>query len=155
MEIPRFSFVHTATALCMLPLATGHAQTRTQTRQPYPTMANSISWITNVPYVAGGGPEQQLDLYVHKDQPPILIVHGDSDKLAPYDQATRLADALDKVNARYHFHTVVGGGHNPYFGLNTNAATGKFDAGGGGVGIFADRDVQPMIRAYLRQYLLQ
>jgi acetyl esterase/lipase len=92
--------------------------------------------------------------YVHKDEPPIPIAHGDSDKLAPYEQATRLADALDKVNARYHLHTVVGGGHNPYFGLNTNAATGKFDAGGGGVGIFADPDVQPMIRAYLRQYLL-
>src|ERR1700741_1318451 len=80
----------------------------------------------------------------HKDEPPILIVHGDSDKLAPYEQGTRLADALDKVNARYHFHTVVGGGHNPYFGLNTNAASGNFAAAGGGVGIFADPDVQPM-----------
>ena len=48
----------------------------------------------------------------------------------------------------------MGGGHNPYFGLNTNGSSGKFDAGGGGVGIFADPDVQPMIRAYLRQYLL-
>jgi len=91
--------------------------------------------------------------YVHKDEPPMLIVHGDIDKLSPYEQGTRLANALDKVKARYHFHTVVGGGHNPYFGLNTNPATGNFDAGGGGIGIFADRDVQPMIRAYLRQYL--
>src|SRR5215469_4680506 len=312
-----FSFVHAASALCMLPLVTGHAQARTQTKQPYPTAAHSVSWITNVPYVTGGGPEQQLDLYIptnqhgeplvvyihgggwahgdkagdsinpnnldllwegyamasinyrlapgalwpaqiedckaairwlkahandygydptrigvigesagghlvamlgvtsgkskfdvgenltetsdvncvidlfgvsdfaplpntagrllgpdnknnpdliksispvtyiHKDEPPILIVHGDSDRLAPYEQATRLADALEKVKARYHFHTVVGGGHNPYFGLNINTPTGKFDAGGGGVGIYADPDVQPMIKAYLRQYLLQ
>ena len=91
---------------------------------------------------------------MHKDEPPILIVHGDSDKLVPYEQATRLANALDKVGARYHFHTIIGGRHNPYFGLNTNPASGKCDAGGGGVGIFADPDVQPMIRGYLRQYLL-
>ena len=92
--------------------------------------------------------------YVHKDEPPILIVHGDSDKLVPDEQATRLANVLDKVGARYHFHTVIGGGQNPYFGLNPNPASGKFDAGDGGVGIFADPDVQPMIKAYLRRYLL-
>ena len=30
---------------------------------------------------------------------------------------------MDKVGAPYYFHTVVGGGHNPYFGLK-NAAGG-------------------------------
>ena len=314
MKIARFLFVLAVSVICML--STGYSQTRTRTRQPYPTTANSVSWITDVPYVTGGGPQQQLDLYiptnewgeplvifvhgggwahgdkagdsinpnnldllwdgyamasinyrlapgvlwpaqiedckaairwlkahandygydpnrvgvigesagghlvamlgattgqakfdvgenlnvtsdvncvidlfgfsdfsslpnvaavllgpdkksdpdlvksispvtyVHKDEPPMLILHGDVDKLALYEQATILAGVLDKVKARYHFHTVVGGGHNPYFGLNTNPETGNFDAGGGGVGIFADRDVQPMIRAYLRQYLL-
>jgi acetyl esterase/lipase len=93
--------------------------------------------------------------YVHKDEPPMLIVHGTDDKLVPYEQAQILASAMDKVKAHYHFHTVVGGGHNPYFGLNTNSSTGNFDAGGGGIGIFADRDVEPLIAAFLRHYLLE
>ena len=93
--------------------------------------------------------------YVHKDEPPMLIIHGTDDKLVPYEQAQILASAMDKVKARYHFHTVVGGGHNPYFGLNINPQTGNFDIGGGGIGIFEDPDVEPLIAAYLRHYLLE
>jgi acetyl esterase/lipase len=92
--------------------------------------------------------------YVHQDQPPMLIVHGTDDKLVPYEQAEVLADAMDRAGARYHFHTVVGGGHNPYFGLGVNPETSGFDVGGGGVGLFEDRDVESLIIAYLRHYLL-
>jgi acetyl esterase/lipase len=92
--------------------------------------------------------------YVHKEEPPMLIVHGTDDKLVPYEQAQILVTAMDKVKARYHFHTVVGGGHNPYFGLSINEETRNFDAGGGGIGIFEDRDVEPLIAAYFRHYLL-
>jgi acetyl esterase/lipase len=91
--------------------------------------------------------------YVHRDEPPMLIVHGTDDKLVPYQQAEVLADALDKVHARYHFHTVVGGGHNPYFGLNVNPKTGNYDAGDGGIGLFEDPVVEPMIIEFLRRYL--
>jgi acetyl esterase/lipase len=92
--------------------------------------------------------------FVHRDEPPILIVHGTDDKLVPYEQAERLADAMDKAYARYHFHTVFGGGHNPYFGLNVNPKTGNYDAGEGGVGLFEDRAVEPMIIAFLHHHLL-
>ena len=92
--------------------------------------------------------------YVHKDEPPMLIIHGTDDKLVPYDQAEALADAMDRADARYHFHTVVGGGHNPYFGLGVNPRTSNFDVGGGGVGLFEDPDVEPMIIAFLQHYLL-
>jgi hypothetical protein len=61
---------------------------------------------------------------------------------------------LDKVHARYHFHTVVGGGHTPYFGLNVNPKTGNYDSGDGGIGLFEDRAVEPMITEFLRYYLL-
>ena len=91
--------------------------------------------------------------YVHRDEPPMLIVHGTDDKLVPYEQAERLADALDKVHGRYHFHTVAGGGHNPYFGLNVNPETGNYDAGGGGIGLFEDPAVEPMIIEFLRAHL--
>jgi acetyl esterase/lipase len=93
--------------------------------------------------------------YVHKDQPPMLIVHGTDDKLVPYEQAVILADAMDKVGARYHFHTVIGGGHNPYFGLGVNPKTNAFDVGGGGIGLFEDPAVEPLIIAFLRYYLLE
>jgi acetyl esterase/lipase len=296
-------------------VASAHAQTRTQTRAPYPTVSKSISWIVNVPYVMGGGSEQQLDLYlpadrrgepllvyvhgggfdhgdkggdslnpnnlqwlwegyamasinyrlaqhapwpaqiedckaairwlkahandygylaneiavigesagghlvtmlattsgkrlfdvgenldqtsdvscavdlfgptdlvrlpsvaekllgpenknnqelrrkaspisyVHEDEPPILIVHGTDDKVVPYEQAELLADAMDKAHAPYHFHTVVGGGHNPYFGLNKNPKTGGFDAGGGGIGLFEDPAVEPLIIEFFHDHL--
>lgn len=91
--------------------------------------------------------------YVHRDEPPMLIVHGTNDKLVPYEQAERLAAALDKVHARYHFHTVVGGGHNPYFGLNVNPKTGDYNAGDGGIGVFEDPAIEPMIIEFLRRYL--
>ncbi|MBV9272981.1 MAG: alpha/beta hydrolase [Verrucomicrobia bacterium] len=91
--------------------------------------------------------------YVHEDEPPILIVHGTDDQLVPYEQAELLADAIDKVHAPYRFHTVVGGGHNPYFGLNKNPKTGGFDAGDGGIGLFEDPAVEPLIIDFLHQHL--
>ena len=48
---------------------------------PYPTVSKSISWIVNVSYVTGGGPEQRLDLYVPTDrhgEPLVIYVHGGS-----------------------------------------------------------------------------
>jgi acetyl esterase/lipase len=60
-------------------IATTHAQIRTVTQQPYPTGANSVAWITNVPHVKGGGPQQQLDLYIPtegKNMPLVVYVHG-------------------------------------------------------------------------------
>jgi hypothetical protein len=50
---------------------------------------------------------------------------------------------------------VVGGGHNPYFGLTFNAKAGDFNAGGGGIGLFEDRAVEPLIFAFFRHYLLE
>jgi fermentation-respiration switch protein FrsA (DUF1100 family) len=71
--------------------------------------------------------------YVHADEPPMLVVHGTADQLVPYLQAALLVGAMDKVGAPYYFHTVVGGGHNPYFGLK-NAAGGRQNAVAGNFG---------------------
>ena len=49
--------------------------------------------------------------YVTSDDPPFLIVHGDADKLVPYNQSELLEAALKKVNVPVAFHTVKGGGH--------------------------------------------
>jgi acetyl esterase/lipase len=110
----------------------------------------------------GGSPKDHMDLaksaspinYVHGDQPPMLVVHGTADRLVPYLQAELLVEAMDKAKASYYFHTVVGGGHNPYFGLNFDDSGSSFNAGGGGIGLFEDPLVEPLIRAFLRHYLL-
>ena len=49
--------------------------------------------------------------YVSKDDPPILIIHGDRDKLVPYQQSVLLKDALEKVGVPVTLYNVVGEGH--------------------------------------------
>src|SRR6516164_2917559 len=110
----------------------------------------------------GGSPKDHLDLarsaspinYVHPNEPPMLVVHGTRDQLVPFVQAELLVGAMDRVGAPYYFHTVVGGGHNPYFGLKFDASGSTFNSGGGGIGLFEDPIVEPLIKAFLRHYLL-
>jgi acetyl esterase/lipase len=119
--------------------------------------------VTNLKALFGGSPSERPELarsaspvhYVHAGQPPMLVVHGTADKLVPYLQAEVLVEAMEKAGAPFYFHTVVGGGHNPYFGLAYNAQEGDFNAGGGGVGLFEDRAVEPLIFAFFRHYLLE
>ena len=71
----------------------GRAQIRSVTQQPYPTGGNSVAWIWNVPYVSGGGPQQQLDLYVpteHKNEPLIVFVHGGG-----WEHGDKMGDSLN------------------------------------------------------------
>ncbi|MXV74770.1 alpha/beta hydrolase [Candidatus Poribacteria bacterium] len=49
--------------------------------------------------------------YVSKDDPPFLIIHGDQDKLVPYQQSVLLKDALEKAGVSVKFYRVEGGGH--------------------------------------------
>ncbi len=67
-----------------------------------------------------GGPVQEtLDAargaspitYTSKDDPPMLIVHGTSDPLVPYNQSERLTEALRKAGAPTRFITITEGGH--------------------------------------------
>jgi acetyl esterase/lipase len=109
----------------------------------------------------GGAAQDRSDLarsaspvnYVHASEPPMLVVHGTADRLVPYLQAEVLVEAIEKAGAPFYFHSVVGGGHNPYFGLTYNAGATNFDAGGGGIGLFEDRAVEPLIFAFFRHYL--
>eukprot|EP00747_Dinoflagellata_sp_TGD_P017961 gnl/TRDRNA2_/TRDRNA2_126176_c0_seq1.p1 gnl/TRDRNA2_/TRDRNA2_126176_c0~~gnl/TRDRNA2_/TRDRNA2_126176_c0_seq1.p1 ORF type:complete len:245 (+),score=34.11 gnl/TRDRNA2_/TRDRNA2_126176_c0_seq1:171-905(+) len=50
--------------------------------------------------------------YVSSGVPPMLIVHGDEDKLVPHHQSRLLAAALEAVGAAHcTLHIVHGGGH--------------------------------------------
>jgi len=49
--------------------------------------------------------------YVRAGLPPILSIHGDKDDVVPYEHATRLHEALDKVKVKNELYTIKGGGH--------------------------------------------
>src|SRR5271166_2501053 len=77
-------------------IAAAHAQIRTVTQQPYPTGGNSVAWITNIPYVDGGGPQQQLDLYMpteQKNMPLVVFVHGGG-----WEHGDKAGDSLNPNN---------------------------------------------------------
>jgi acetyl esterase/lipase len=74
--------------------------------------------------------------YVNKSAPPFLIVHGTLDRLVPFNQSQLLAAALEAAGASVKFHPVEGGGHGAYLGAD------------GGCGLYADPDVEPMVKAF-------
>ncbi len=49
--------------------------------------------------------------YVSPNNPPFLIVHGDADRVVPYNQSEILFDALKKAGVDVELVTVQGGGH--------------------------------------------
>ena len=49
--------------------------------------------------------------YVRAGLPPILTVHGDADRVVPYQHAVRLHDALTKAGVPNQLITIPGGGH--------------------------------------------
>lgn len=49
--------------------------------------------------------------YVRPGVPPVITIHGDSDKTVPYDHAVRLHAALDRAGVPNELVTVPGGGH--------------------------------------------
>jgi acetyl esterase/lipase len=69
--------------------------------------------------------------YVSKDDSPFLIIHGDQDKLVPYQQSVLLKDALEEVGVSVTFYRVEDGGH----------------------GWFKDPKVPELTKAFLEQHL--
>jgi acetyl esterase/lipase len=49
--------------------------------------------------------------YVSKDDPPFLIVHGDSDGTVPFNQSQLLYEAMKETGTSVHFHTIHDAGH--------------------------------------------
>ena len=47
--------------------------------------------------------------YVTRDDPPMLIVHGDADPLVPYQQSEEFEAALKKAGVKATLHIVKGG----------------------------------------------
>ena len=50
-------------------------------------------------------------IYVTGDEPPFLIMHGDDDRLVPWDQSRLLHEALRNAGADSTFEKIEGGAH--------------------------------------------
>jgi len=72
-----------------------------------------------VDQLLGGRIEERQDLarqaspitYATDDDPPFLLVHGDADRIVPYEQAVTFRDALKKSGVDVTLLTIQGGGH--------------------------------------------
>ncbi len=82
-----------------------------------------------------GGPVQEnLDkvraanplTYATRDDPPMLLVHGDRDSVVPHGQSAILETALKKAGVPVTFRTVKGAGHGDGFGEDEQLAALKF-----------------------------
>jgi acetyl esterase/lipase len=49
--------------------------------------------------------------YVSKDDPPLLLVHGEKDDLVPFDQSVQMADAYRRIGLLVEFIAVENAGH--------------------------------------------
>ncbi|MYJ95967.1 MAG: alpha/beta hydrolase [Proteobacteria bacterium] len=52
--------------------------------------------------------------YLREDSPPIITIHGDADRVVPYEQSTRLHRALDELGVANRLVTIGGGGHGAF-----------------------------------------
>lgn len=52
--------------------------------------------------------------YVRRELPPIFMVHGDADTVVPYQQSTKLQQALTAAGAPNWLYTVSGGAHGKF-----------------------------------------
>ena len=53
--------------------------------------------------------------YVSRDDPPILLIHGDADEIVPYNQSESFRDALVAAAVQTRLITIHGAGHGPRF----------------------------------------
>jgi acetyl esterase/lipase len=63
--------------------------------------------------------------YVSKDDPPILIMHGDADPIVPLNQSEKFYEALKKAGVDATLHVVKGAGHG-FGGPEIEAVTAAF-----------------------------
>jgi acetyl esterase/lipase len=65
-------------------------------------------------------------VYVSRDDPPMLLVHGDADPLVPHQQSEELYQALRKAGVDATLHIVKGGGHGDGFGPEVQELVDRF-----------------------------
>ncbi len=123
---------HLALTSAMIPETSGLAR-QCASGTPVPKVAAAINWygiadvgdVIEGPNAAGaavtwlGSLPDRMEIagrvspltYVRAGLPPVLTIHGDNDKVVPYQHAVRLDDALGKAGVPHQLLTIPGGGH--------------------------------------------
>lgn len=82
-----------------------------------PAKAFAMTWIGNQPnYKQVAAHVSPITHATRAGLPPVITIHGDADPTVPYDQATRLTDALRKAGGQVEFVTIPGGRHGGFEG---------------------------------------
>ena len=77
-----------------------------------PNRANAaVTWFGSLPNREEIARRVSPLTYVRQGLPPIITVHGDNDRVVPYQHAVRLHDALTKAGVANQLVTIPGGGH--------------------------------------------
>ena len=77
-----------------------------------PSKAYAVTWIGNQPnYKQVAATVSPLTHALRAGLPPVITIHGDADPTVPYDQATKLTDALKKAGGQAELVTIPGGRH--------------------------------------------
>jgi acetyl esterase/lipase len=77
-----------------------------------PNRANAaMTWFGSLPNREEVAKRVSPLTYVRAGLPPILTIHGDADRVVPYQHAVRLHDALTKAAVPNRLITIAGGGH--------------------------------------------
>jgi acetyl esterase/lipase len=77
-----------------------------------PNRANAaMTWFGSLPNREEVARRVSPLTYVRAGLPPILTIHGDTDRVVPYPHAVRLHEALNKVGVANQLLTIPGGGH--------------------------------------------
>ena len=50
-------------------------------------------------------------VYIHRDMPPYLLMHGSKDEDVPYEQSVEMCDKMKKAGARCELITIEGAPH--------------------------------------------
>jgi acetyl esterase/lipase len=123
---------HLSLAMAMIPESAG-LDRQCASATPVPKVAAAINWfgITDVNDVIDGPNRANAAMtwfgtlpnreevarrvspltYVRPGLPPILSIHGDADRVVPYQHAVRLHEALNKASVPNQLITIPGGGH--------------------------------------------
>ncbi|MEC0174477.1 alpha/beta hydrolase [Paenibacillus favisporus] len=64
--------------------------------------------------------------FVHSEAPPILIMHGDTDEVVPYEQSVEMFKALRKAGNEAEMYKVKGAGHDGFTQFQTMDVVAKF-----------------------------
>ena len=71
----------------------------------------AVRWLSGLPNPKELARRVSPLQYVRPGLPPILTIHGDADRVAPYSQAVRLHQALDDAKVPNQLLTIAGGTH--------------------------------------------